>query len=68
MSLLGYVPSFFGKFHGTTIVAPSFSFANVVKSCDLVLFSSRKMQKTKENAALLKIFYVISPHWKHFRI
>jgi hypothetical protein len=51
--------------HGTTIVAPSFSFPNVVKSCDLVLFSSRKTQKTKKNAALLKIFYLISPQWKH---
>ena len=43
---LGYAPSFSGEIsHDQTIIAPSFSFLNVVKSCDLVLFSWRKMQK-----------------------
>ena len=49
VSLLGYAPSFFGHFsHNTIIIALSFSFLNVVKSCCLVLFSWRKTQKTKQ--------------------
>ena len=45
-SLLGYIPSFFGHFsHDMIIVALSFSFLTVLKSCCLVLFSWRKMQK-----------------------
>jgi len=48
MSLLGHAPSFFGEnFHHMIIVAPSFSFPNVVKSCCLMLFSLRKTQKNK---------------------
>jgi hypothetical protein len=40
---------FLGKFsHDTIVVALSLSFLNVVKSCYLVLFSWRKMQKTKK--------------------
>ena len=67
ISLLGHAPSFLGEFsHDTTIVAPSFTFLNVVKSCDLVLFSWRKMpKKKKENAVLFKIFYLISPQQEH---
>ena len=34
--------------HDTIIIAHSFSFLNVVKSCYLVLFSWRKMQKKKK--------------------
>ena len=49
ISLLGYAPSFLGHFsHDTILVAPSFGFLNVVKSSYLVLFSWRKMQKTKK--------------------
>ena len=67
ISLLGYALSLFGHFsHDTIIVAPSFSFLNMLKSCDLVLFSLRKMQK-KKNAALFKIFYLISPQQEHLR-
>ena len=68
ISLLGYTLSFFGQFsHGTIVVALSLTFLNLLKSCDLVLFSWRKMQKTKKNAALFKIFYIISPQGEHFR-
>ena len=49
------------------VVALSLTFLNLLKSCDLVLFSWRKMQKTKKNAALFKIFYIISPQGEHFR-
>ena len=49
MSLLAHVPSFFGQIsHDMLIVASSLSFLNVLKSCCLVLFSLRKMQKTKK--------------------
>ena len=68
ISLLGYAPSFLGEFsHDTIVVAPSLSFLNVVKSYYLVLFSWRKLQKTKKNAALRRIFYLISPQGKHLR-
>ena len=44
ISLLGYAPSFLGDFsHDTIVVAPSHRFPNVLKSCDLVLFSWRKI-------------------------
>ena len=60
ISLLGHAPSFFGEFsHDTTIVAPSFTFLNVVKSCDLVLFSWRKMQKRKKKRGA---FQNLLPH------
>ena len=49
MTLLGHESSFFGHFfHDTVIVAPSFGFLNVLKLFYLVLFSWRKMQKTKK--------------------
>jgi len=49
ISLLGHAPSFLGQFsHGTTIVAPSLKFVNVLKSSYLVLFSSRKNRKFKK--------------------
>ena len=61
ISLLGYALSFFGHFsHDTTIVALSFSFLNVLKSCDLVLFSLRKMQKKKKNGACQNLLPHIS--------
>ena len=48
-SLLGYAPSFLGEFsHDTIVVALSLSFLNVLKSCCLVLFSWRKLQKTQK--------------------
>ena len=50
--------------HNTTIVALSLSFLYVLKLCCLVLFSLRKMQKTKK-AALRKFSYVISSQWEH---
>jgi hypothetical protein len=66
ISLLGYVPSFLGDFsHDTKVVAPSLSFLSVLKSCYLVLFSLRKMQK--KNGTLLKIFPLISPQQEHLR-
>ena len=69
ISFFGYAPSFLGEFsHDTIVVAPSLSFLNVLKSCYLVLFSLRKTQKTKKNAALLKIFYLISQQQEHFRM
>jgi hypothetical protein len=68
ISLLGNAPSFLGEFsHDTKVVAPSLSFATVLKSWYLVLFSWRKMQKRKKNVALRKIFYLISPQREHFR-
>jgi hypothetical protein len=68
ISLSGYPPSFLGEFsHDTIVVAPSPGFLNVLKLCCLVLFSLRKTQKTKQNAALRKIFYLISQQWEHFR-
>jgi hypothetical protein len=33
-----------------------------------VVFIEKNAKKKKKNAALLKIFYLISPQWKHFRI
>jgi hypothetical protein len=67
ISLLGNTPSFLGEFsHDTKVVAPSLSFANVLKSWYLVLFSWRKIQK-KKNAALRKIFYLIFSQQEHFR-
>ena len=68
ISLLGYALSFFGQFsHSTIVVALSLTFLNLLKSCDFVLFSWRKMQKTKKNAALFKILYIISPQGEHFK-
>ena len=68
ISLLGHAPSFLGEFsHGTIVVAPVLSFLNMLKSCCLVFFPWRKMQKTKKNAALFEIFYLISPQPQHFR-
>ena len=68
ISLLGCAPSFLGQiFHDIIIVAPSLSFLNVLKSCCLVLFSWRKLQKTTKNTVLRKIFYVISPQQDCFR-
>ena len=62
ISLIGYALCYFGHFtHNATIVVPSFSFLNVLKSCDLVLFSFRKMQKRKKNVVLFNIFYLKSP-------
>ena len=34
--------------HGTMVVALSLTFLNLLKSCDLVLFSWRKMEKPKK--------------------
>ena len=49
ISLLGHAPSFLGEFsHDTIVVAPVLSFLNMLKSCCLVFFSWRKMQKTKK--------------------
>ena len=46
-----YAPSFLGEIsHDLTIVAPSFSFLNVVKSCDLLLFSCRKNAKKQQKS------------------
>ena len=60
ISHLGYALSFFGHFsHDTTIVALSFTFLNVLKSCDLVLLSLRKMQKTKKKCGT---FQNLLPH------
>ena len=58
ISLLGYALSFVGQFsHGTIVVAPSLTFLNQLKSCDLVLFSWRKMQKkTKKTRCFSKSF------------
>ena len=43
-----YALSFFGQIsHGTILVALSLTFLNLLKSCDLVLFSWRKMPKKK---------------------
>ena len=48
-TLLGHAPSFLGEFsHDTIVVAPFLSFLNMLKSCCLVFFSWRKMQKTKK--------------------
>ena len=57
-----HAPSFLGEFsHDTTIVAPSFTFLNVVKSCDLVLFSWRNMQKkTKKRSTFRNLLPHIS--------
>jgi len=53
MSHLGHAPSFFGQFsHDTINVAPSLSFLDVLKSCCLVLFSLRKMQKKKWHSSV----------------
>jgi len=55
ISLLGYAPFFFWYFsHGTIIIAPSFSFPNVVKSCCFVLFLSRKRQTIKQKSSAFK--------------
>ena len=49
ISLLGHAPSFLGGFsHDMIVVAPVLSFLNMLKSCCLVFFSSRKMQKNKK--------------------
>ena len=60
---LGQVTSFLVKF--PTI----HSFLNVLKSCYLVLFSERKLQKkkTKKKPAVRKTFCLISPQGEHFR-
>jgi hypothetical protein len=59
ISLLGHAPAFLGKIsHDTIVVALSLSFLNVVKSCYLVLFSWRKMQKKKNCSA----FENLLPH------
>jgi len=68
ISFLGYRPSILGEFsHDTIVVALSLSFVSVLKSCYLVLFSWRKTQKTKKNAAVKKMFFLISPQQEHFR-
>ena len=65
---LGYVPSLLGQIsHNTKIVASFHIFLNMLKSSYLVLFSWRKTQKTKKNAVLFKIFYLISPQQGHSR-
>ena len=65
---LGQVTSFFGQIsHDTLVVAPSFCCLNVLKSCYLVLFSERKLQKTKKKPAVRKTFCLISPQGEHFR-
>jgi len=43
----------------TIVVTPSFSFPNVVKSCYLVLFPLRKMQKNKKKCGA---FENLLPH------
>ena len=48
LTLIGDAPSFLGQFsHDIIIMALSLSFLNVFKLCCLMLFSLRKMQKTK---------------------
>jgi hypothetical protein len=60
ISLLGHAPAFLGNFsHDTIVVALSLSFLNVVKSCYLVLFSWRKMQKKKKKCGA---FENLLPH------
>ena len=57
ISLLGHAPFFSGEIsHDTRVVAPFLSFLNVLKSCCLVFFSWRKMQKTKKKQCFWKSF------------
>ena len=50
----------------TNFIWPSYLW-NAPELCDLVLFSWRKMQKTKKNTVLFKIFYLIPQQWEHLR-
>ena len=57
ISLLGHAPSFLGEFsHDTIVVASVLTFLNMLKSCCLVFFSWRKMQKTKKMRRFSKSF------------
>ena len=53
--------------HDTLIVAHSFGFLNVFKSCYLVLFLKRKLQKTKKKPVMRKTFCLISIQGEHFK-
>ena len=57
ISLLGYALSFFGQIsHGTIAVALSFTFLNLLKSCDLVCFHGEKCKKQKKTRCFSKSF------------